>query len=108
MKQHISPEQLEELSEKGNKKLRKWWKPKESDLYSACLEGVVCEICDEVYGIEKAEYKKCDPLLSIGQMIEFLELYQVHEALIDQNKMIIPKDELCDELWKAVKEVLEE
>lgn len=32
MKQHITTEQLNELSEKGKEKLRKWWKPKKGDL----------------------------------------------------------------------------
>ena len=47
------------------------------------------------------KYKDRLPLLSIGQMIEFL----------DDNKKGwwgLNADELCDKLWEAVKEVLNE
>jgi len=56
MKQHITPEQLNELSEKGHEKLRKWyWKhypPKPED-----------EIDIEITYVAP----------NIGQMIEFLD-----------------------------------
>lgn len=34
MKQHITSEQLNELSDKGKEKLRKWWKPEEGDWFA--------------------------------------------------------------------------
>lgn len=101
MKQHITAEQLNELSEKGKKKLRKW---------SQNLDSSFDLTEDNDNGL---------PLLSIGQMIEFL---QQHHLKTDPMNMTITysssllswwfKDEkqyreLCDALWEAVKEVLE-
>lgn len=103
MKQHITTEQLNELSEKGKGKLREWWKPKVGDL----------------------------PLLSIGQMIEFLdEQIDKHNQKVDENDegeyieysierlldrcwrlngyfKTIEYSNLTDALFSAVKEILE-
>ena len=111
MKQHITIEQLNELSNEGKEKLRKW--------------------CD------KKDYIKADimalatnkpmplPLLNIGQMIEFLQGNLINIETIEQAgevgecpplKFMITSSidsfddqeslELCDALWEAVKEVL--
>lgn len=102
MKQHITEEQLNELSEKGKERLRKWWKPKEYDLYMN-EEGEVSSVwcCeDDVTSTDM-------PLLSIGQMIEFLNEYG--EIYLGTVKIITwePTQELFDVLWQSVKEVLE-
>ena len=84
MKQHIIVKQLKELSKKGTKRLLDW-----------SMDG-----------------RDYNPLLSIGQMIEFLgDEWFTYIAL--QNKddlkqfMVAKNDVLCDALWQAVKEVLE-
>ena len=100
MKQHITVEQLNQLSEKGKEKLREWW---EKDIVEVDESKKQPEmIC---FG-----YKDL-PLLSIGQMIEFL---------IENNKLegeeygrpALPtynhdwEKYICDDLWEAVKEAL--
>ena len=97
MKQNITAKQLNELSEKGKKKLwdwiieKPWW-----EKYS---------------GISKSS------LLSIGQMIEFLAEYSVMtihyqpgawDINYDLGEFNLQMRELADALWEAVKEVLEE
>ena len=127
MKQHITIEQLNELSANGKEKLREWWKPKIGDIHT---EGTVTEIVDDdngfylCYGFDGDgfRYKKEEifPLLSIGQMIEYLFDEGLSYAPVmfpctdGKNKLYTvgkqnnePK-ELCDALWEAVKEVLEE
>ena len=87
MKQHITPGDLNRLSEESNQILREWWEGREYFKY------------------------KYEPLLSIGQMIEFLGTQWmtkiVHASarnghLYDINDI----EELCDALWSACKEVL--
>lgn len=111
MKQHIAIEQLNELSIKAKRKL-----------------------LSRTFGINFVTnliYIK-HPLLTIGQMIEFLDEYfsrkqydfdiRIHSAgngwkypgqrLTDLNPPILyeieDEVELCDALWLAVKDVLEE
>lgn len=137
MKQNITSEQLEELSPKAKEKLREWWKPQEHDLY---FDGEIntweqdmdgCIAFDDVKkatalgGDEKPEWDKAYPLLSIGQMIEFLdehkEIVDIQPAIHFTQKQgdgdfrtIIGKticwhnNELCDALWESVKQILEE
>lgn len=132
MKQHITIEQINELSKNGKERLRKWWKPKNGDIYSNEGEQEIFHFpCAGEYcameGKTKMTYPsglqvKFYPLLSIGQMIEFLDEHasqfvldygtsefgewQKHWRLIfDENQYEC--DELCDALWEACKEVLE-
>ncbi len=84
MKQHISLEQQNELSDQAYQKLLRWclkreWKHEE------IVWGRHDGECRG--GANLSEY-----LLTIGQMIEFLEFGR--------------EDELCDALWEAVKEKL--
>ena len=106
MKQHITNDQLKKLSKKGKEKLREFGYNLDSDVewHLPPDEGL--------------------PLLSIGQMIEFLdeqeflsriERDELWEVQIPKTKngvnyawCGINKEELCDALWKACKEVLEE
>lgn len=124
MKQHISPEQLNELSENGTEKLRKWWKPDrgdwvyceinehEADIYGEPEEDFSCSI-DAIMHDSQGK-KNHLPLLSIGQMIEFLSDYgAVNIRYVGKNWKVVhwktyELSELCDALWKAVKEVLNE
>ena len=125
MKQHITVEQLNELSEKSKEKLWDW-----------CLE--IGRIGTEY----KKEHKDCPsphtgdcvtyvlPLLSIGQMIEFLDehtnlritkyiitpneidkqdLWEIEtrvSPVFKYNDLYTRSEKLCDALWEAVKEVL--
>jgi hypothetical protein len=90
MKQHITVEQLNELSDKEKKKLQKWWTPyygnevacekrtwigingihgHKNYLPSILLANAICNCQQNLRENKKDHF----PLLSIGQMIEFLE-----------------------------------
>jgi hypothetical protein len=119
MKQYITPKQLYQLSEKGKKKLNKWWIKREY-AGGSMFDGY------NTYPL---------PLLNIGEMIEFLngetdwylrighwmnpgagdEKYTfnhmgwvVGDYRIDESFDIEIWDgkELCDALWEAVKDIL--
>ena len=107
VKQNITPKQLDELSDKGKEKLRGWiWhngKPRYSTETTPFHSNG-----DEIYDSSVAAL----PLLSIGQMIEFL-LKETPRPPLFYEKNIIPwsmhwekKDELCNALWEACKEIL--
>lgn len=112
MKQHITIEQLNELSEKGKERLREWWNKtqttKDGEKWENGISNIVC--------------------LSIGQMLEFLDesghtFYSINTQenngkreffMISYKKSSIKqalnghRTELCDALWEAVKEILEQ
>lgn len=113
MKQHITPQQQEELSKKGMKHYDVWYR----EHYAPYAEDDVY-VYEDDKGITQYQF----PPLSIGQMIEFLDEHasqfvldygtsefgegQKHWRLIfDENQYEC--DELCDALWEACKEVLE-
>ena len=90
MKQHITNKQLIELSFEAGDKLKIWAKKR---------EGRIIGIGDNL-------------LLSIGQMIEFLDENYI-KAMMSYAPVYeewaiaaVEPDELCDALWEAVKEVL--
>lgn len=107
MKQKITTKQISELSFAGENNLHNW----------AYRHGYRKRI------VEKGTFSFCLPLLTIGQMIEFMDdqgnfgyskqfvgsgntLYWViREKNKKENKF--KSVELCDTLWKAVKQVLE-
>ena len=102
MKQHIDLSDLESLSEKGKEKLREWAGNKQIE----AIESAGYQV--KIYG----NNDDFTPLLSIGQMIEFLNT----RAMTIQNYKTgwklehnydYASDELCDSLWAAVKEELE-
>ena len=121
MKQHITIEQLQELTEKQKYTLNNLWKPSLGGLYLD-KDKVKCVWEDDVYGrfmfVKRETY---DPLLSIGKMIEILgddflgihitstAKYQVAlDIILENERLAVFQDtELCDALWKAVKYVLE-
>ena len=131
MKQQITKEQLNELSDEGRQKLKDWWKPKDgdfaysydsivSDAGSELHEGFIGESIgyDDTFGESSGKYILY-PLLSIGQMIEFLKdidndldiTYISSGSIWSIGREFVPEsimdEELCDALWEAVKEVLE-
>ena len=136
MKQHITTEQLNELSKKGKERLGKWWKPKWGDRITS-IEKISSE--KEIHSLGfityynaagfMVEFKKppfsaykdkadLSPLLSIGQMIEFLDGKSIDKHYTALNIIIfeqgvggtilLPTEQWCDALWEAVKEKLEE
>jgi hypothetical protein len=157
MKQHITIDQLNELSEKGKERLREWWKPEVGDWFITRYSSLYYiygrpDDNDEDYGepqlltrqetdsgyygwdlgdtfpneeSQESGYsytgdqkargieilKDALPLLSIGQMIEFLEehkfLRKSHWENTDSNATEVAWiHNICDNLWEAVKEVL--
>jgi hypothetical protein len=106
MKQHITEDQLNELSDEGKIKLNEWYnkKPHEYLIVGICADGTTNKTYQQ------------PPLLTIGQMIEFLDGNFINFwrgkrddwlIIIDDDKHIVKK-ELVDALWDAVKEVLNE
>ncbi len=134
MKQHISPSQLQELTEEQQERLREWWKIEEGHWFAVgdSARLAVREAHDiRVYDISGTAINKhwALPLLSIGQMIELLhekgKLQEIFPAggissggaiSDDWNVRIYEPfhlgaihfidNELADALWEAVKEVL--
>ena len=99
MKQTITIKQLNELNEKGKKKLRKWVEDK--DYWPPPLS--------------KSDHQL---ILSIGQLVEFLDenddyfktWYRLGKSKISRECRSFQwkyDEELCDNLWEAVKEALE-
>lgn len=127
MKQSVNIAQLNELSEKGQKRLRKWWKPQPFDLFYNRIrlfdrrkppESHVYVVDGLLFDVESTKHMRPQdvvvadlPILSIGQMIEFLDEHNKDKltyALIDpDSENNWPVNELCDKLWEAVKEALE-
>ncbi len=122
MKQHITVEQLDELSDKAFRRLNKW-----------VFKGVFSDANDLKIKGKKGRYYAVTTedgyFLSIGQMIEFLgeNVYQIlYEHPTKEEKKLMKgifgrewewtvitysrthlKKELCDALWEACKEILE-
>ncbi len=114
MKQNITKEQLNELSEKARKKLHEWWKPEWGDQYIDVLGGeyanpnmVYVSALDFAHGhtLTEEDIKATEgfhswskppikwerlnlPLLSIGKMIEFLEQKEADKALVRQESSL--------------------
>ena len=130
MKQHVSSKQLGELSEKGKERLRKWWKKSgihEGDLVVGPNKTSNDFLWLEEHLFQGGKLETSYPLLSIGQMVEFLDekfkyLKLSHEwgakrlgwrvSHIESLNPYKPKNfpfsyGLVDALWEAVREVLE-
>lgn len=123
MKQHITVEQLNELSDKGKEKLRRWWKPRLGDKFICPLRSPKVELFPgESYlplNSDVLNDKRTLPLLLIGQLIEYLydhrsnKTYKTIEIPIEVDcwecgRGGIKPDIFCDKLWKAVKSLLED
>jgi len=111
MKQHITPDQLNELSEEAKKRLREWcnekhWADLDQQKYWLSTYDLGPDI--ERLFVNHGPL----PLLSIGQMIEFLGVPPIlcwieREGWNIGFTVVENKSDLCDALWEAVKEVLE-
>lgn len=104
MKQHITPEQINELSFKAKKAYEEWYKS-HFDIWSNRIY-----VYEDENGVTQSDL----PLLSIGQMIEFLYDHRpikgnktcyLPESFGDEYGLPYP-EEMCDDLWEAVKEKL--
>ena len=111
MKQHITIEQLNELSEEGKEKLLQYMEDKDY-----LPHGTQMMLHNEGYYLSQ--------FLSIGKMIEFLDehtnelgmqfndsstywsIWYGGEQRIEYNNLL--QYELCDALWEACQEVLEQ
>jgi len=98
MKQTISIQDLQGLSEKGKERLVKWYEEKKGTHWISSTEVLV----DGVFL----------PQMSIGELIEFLDEHDTNGYLLEGYSISghYGKDgepELCDLLWKDVKEILE-
>lgn len=127
MKQHITVEQLSELTDEQKERLREWWEPQKGDWYYYPTinhsDVIATSLQKDLARMKTVHY----PLLSIGRMIELLTNYFYNPvfALNEGDgcwdfwgrriggseiieKMADPKKnyQLCDILWEAVKAVL--
>lgn len=99
MKQNISITDLNELSDTGKERLREWWDKKLPYESAKNLTETSQWLSEQVGNMVKLKHL---PLLSIGQLIEFL--LDHGENLRDRFYM---REDFCDELWGDVKEILE-
>ena len=135
MKQRITPEQLQELTDEQKQHLRNCWEPRTVDvtyIENMNFEDRTLTGYDTVFVSAKKlhsinyrplEYTKedCLPLLNTGQMIEVLQNKIVYFNMTNMFAgtgdkicwgIFKPKtfdmraDELCDALWHTVKRVL--
>ena len=129
MKQHITAEQVQELSPEQQEKLREWWQPDRGDhiylnIKNEHMMGVIPNCNGMISDIKKAGHKEHHlPLLSIGQMIELI-FDKTGDISVDSHKngcsvvssegipagccgvKTFTNHEIIDALWEAVKEVL--
>ena len=140
MKQRINAKQLNDLTDKQKDKLREWWEPtgdagdwfyhpgdeklcKErlGGGYLRSILGGYNQLKEDSVCPYDIRDDKALPLLSIGQMVKFLDgnynvdvshgsngwflyLYDRHKR--EDLKHFMENEELCDTLWEAVKGVL--
>lgn len=129
MKQHLSIEDLNQLSEKGKERLRAWWYERfragDRCIYQDWVEKCVvrydkdnslevgfpqCSPVDEgelrndrFIKILVGEVPLVYPLLSVGQLLELIDSH----TLITEKIGGRPKEEWCDRLWELAKFQLE-
>lgn len=113
MKRRITVEQLQELTEEQQERLRGRWKPECYDVYwtSAFEDSCNIVLTDEygnVNGYVKNNMELCLPLLDIGQMIELLQNNLYTKPISTKGPMYFSTANinLCDDLWEAVKQVI--
>jgi hypothetical protein len=84
MKQRISRDQLQELSDMGKERLKTWWKPEAGDI------AVNDQGQSLVYNFNINTIKESSlPLLSIGQMIEFLDEHYGNQTIEYRSALLI-------------------
>jgi hypothetical protein len=134
MKQRITVEQLQQLTEEQQQRFREWWKPSIGDAFTnyyadfgwtynnivgGCKGYWNCEsVIDDGDNPSEQPDEDSLPLLNIGQMIELLEnknpslkIENNYYDEIDPDSFIWGvdgkrADNFCDALWNAVKKVL--
>jgi len=116
MEQRITITQLKSLSKKSRRKLEYWYfdRRKKGDLVTYEYPGLdwSCRWKPILFGLGETQGYPL-PLLSIGQMIEFLATngngVKINVRPLDKrfpSNIFVKK--LRDDLWEAVKEALEE
>lgn len=108
MKTHITPRDLSALSDDAKAKLWSWWPLELGDLYLDESTGEI-EVAGDtgIYNCLAKDHEHYDtslPLLSISQMIEYLDdhhLYRDPKTGITHADGIAA-DQLCDWLWSRV------
>ncbi len=125
MKQHITAEQLQELTPEQQQRLREWWKPQNADqVYNLSDERLIQNVWEregriflDYYPYDSEFSEGCWkdrslPILSIGQCIELLlalheGLYHGHWSLLMETlEYEDDAKDLIDALWKNIKEIL--
>jgi hypothetical protein len=114
MKQRVTFEDLSELTEEQKAKIKKWWEPELGDMFTefvdvAGLRGsndfVISDLESFVDSAERKN-KNLVPLLSIGQMIDYLNTNDIRPDRAESNQWWIDrwhKRDLCNQLWEMVK-----
>ena len=108
MKQHITPEQLQELTPEQQERLREWWTPGEGDRITTGES--VRLVIREAHGIRV--YDTCGVAININNCLPLLSIGQMFELLFDRCPRVYgwtyynDDRDLADKLWQAVKEAL--
>ena len=105
MKQHISIENLQELSPEQQEKLREWWSihQQQGDVF-ICLGNDFLSGKTFAWDGHNKPFNLAVPLLSIGQMIELLQENDGLDTCVYlDGSSIIEDANICDLLWDAVK-----
>ena len=121
MKQRITVNQINELSDAQKQRLRELWDPQVGDSIITTGNYRIPYIIVDASNMSSLAFinsgigvfgnskDNCLPLLSIGQMIEILAnnkgFYQ-RETITSRMSGINDDNDLCDALWRAVKEIL--
>jgi len=111
MKQNITIEQLQELTQEQQNKLRDWWNEhqQQGDVF-ICLGNDFLSGKQFVWEGHNETFNMPIPLLSIGQMFEILlgcSCIDCTLRLLDERvKGKIYGMELCDALWILIKEYM--
>lgn len=130
MKHKITTKQALSLPEKKRSKLQDWWQPQKGE-WIVFINGNEAQIdrfnekdniivyINRIGQVEAAHKKVALPLLTISQMIEFLEDSKQEKELVIQNiskdsswmvdigyNKVCFKKEFCDALWEAIREYL--
>jgi hypothetical protein len=114
MKRRITVEQLMELTEEQQQRLREWWKPEPGDAYySPCNDGTYQPYGCYIWHNDGIERPAAIPALSIGQMIELLQekygedwIDRIYSVDYDHNIYPLHEGKFIDALWAEVKQVL--
>ena len=107
MKQNITSSQLNELSDKGKEKLKLYIFTKKESMVCSSKESLT-----NTHGDKPCKYCTL-PLLSIGQMLEFLDDNSKFDIGDDWDNVVLPVEigemnKLADALWEACKNILDD